>query len=268
MSFFYPSSTFEDKHEPFELQVARGLVAGHRAVTVFGYNFDVDTTEATVWPYTGKIAHPTSAVQLSVSSSSASDTAAGVGARTVLLNGLDGGYNEISETITLTGQTSVTTVRSYLRITSARVMTAGSSSGAVGDIYFGTGVVTAGVPATVYNLIKYDYNTTITAHYTIPAGYTGYVSQGLFSAGQSGGTAPVRGRLLTTGADGIRHTAAVTTVNNGVADYAFEYPLAVPEKTDIEATALGVSQNNEASAMFVIVLVQGLERPGPGVARI
>lgn len=268
MTFFYPSSTFEDKHEPFELQVSRGLIAGHRVVHVFGYNFDVDTTEATVWPYTGKITHPAAAIQMSVSSSSASDAAAGTGARTVLIQGLDTDYREISETVTLNGQTAVTTTSAFLRVNYMRVMTAGSSQSAAGDIYIGSGVVTAGVPATVYNLIKFDYNNTITAHYTIPAGYTGYVMQGLFSAGQSGGTAPVRGRLLTTDINGIRHTAAVTTVNNGVADYAFEYPVAIPEKTDVEATAVGVSQNNEASAMFIILLVEGVQMPGPGVPRV
>ena len=268
MTFFYPSSTFEDKHEPFELQVSRGLIAGHRSVHVFGYNFDVDTTEATVWPYTGKITHPAAAVQMSVSSSSASDAAADTGARTVLIQGLDTDYREISEIVTLNGQTAVTTTKSYRRINYARVLTAGSSLSAEGDIYIGTGVVTAGVPATVYNLIKYDYNNTITAHYTIPAGFTGYVMQGLFSAGQSGGSSPVRGRLLTTDLNGVRHTAAVTTVNNGVAEYAFEVPIAVPEKTDLEATAVGVSQNNEASAMFIILLVEGVQMPGPGVPRV
>lgn len=268
MTFFYPSSTFEDKHEPFELQVSRGLIAGHRAVHVFGYNFDVDTTETTVWPYTGKIPHPAAAIQMSVSSTSASDAAGGIGARTVLVRGLDANYHEISETVTLNGQTAVTTTNAFLRVNYLRVMTSGSSLSAAGDIYIGSGVVTAGVPATVYDLIKYDYNNSITAHYTIPAGYTGYVMQGLFSAGQSGGTAPVRGRLLTTDLNGIRHTAAVTTVNNGVADYAFEYPIAIPEKIDIEATAVGVSQNNEASAMFIIVLVEGSQQPAPGIPRI
>lgn len=268
MTFFYPSSTFEDKHEPFELQVSRGLIAGHRSVHVFGYNFDVDTTEASVWPYTGKIPRPTAALQMTVSSSSANDAAEGTGARTVLVMGLDASFREISETVTLNGQTAVTTTNAFIRVNYMRVMTTGSSLSAEGDIFIGTGVVTAGVPATVYDLIKYDYNNSITAHYTIPAGYTGYVMQGLFSAGQSGGSSPVRGRLLTTDLNGIRHTAAVTTVNNGVADYAFEYPVAIPEKTDIEATAVGVSQNNEASAMFIIVLVEGSQQPAPGIPRI
>jgi hypothetical protein len=82
------------------------------------------------------------------------------------------------------------------------------------------------------------------------------LSQGLFSAGQPGGSAQVVGRLLTIGTDNIRRAAAITTVNNGVADYVFEYPVAIPEKTTIEATAQGSSNNNEASSFFVLVLVK------------
>jgi len=243
------------KYEPFELQVSRGQISWHRNVTIFGYNPDVDTSRVTVWPYTGIIPVPAAALQLSVSSSSTSDTAAGTGARTVYLEGLDGNHNTVSETVTLNGQTAVTTVNSYLHINNAYVATAGSGLSAAGDIYFGTGTVTLGVPATVYDLIKFDYNQRITGSYTVPANYTAYVSQGLFSAGQPGGTAQVSGRLMTIGVDGIRRTAAITTVNNGVANYTFEYPLRVPEKTTLEATAQGSSNNNEASAMFIILLV-------------
>jgi hypothetical protein len=243
------------KYEPFELQVSRGQISWHRNVTVFGYNPDVDTSRVTVWPYTGIIPVPAAALQLSVSSSSANDTAAGTGARTVYLEGLDGNHNTVSEIVTLNGQTAVTTVNSYLHINNAYVATAGSGLSAAGDIYFGTGTVTLGVPATVYDLIKFDYNQRITGSYTVPAGYTAYVSQGLFSAGQPGGSAQVSGRLMTIGVDGIRRTAAITTVNNGVANYTFEYPLRVPEKTTLEATAQGSSNNNEASAMFIILLV-------------
>ncbi len=241
--------------EPFELQVARGQITGHRSVSVFGYNQDVDQTRVTVWPYTGILPLAPSAIQLKVSSSSANDNSSGTGARTVFLAGLDANYREISETVTLNGQTAVLTSKSYLHINNAYVATAGSGLSAAGDIYFGDGVVTAGVPATVYDLIKFDYNSRITGSYTIPAGYTGYVSQGLFSAGQPGGSAQVSGRLMTIGPDGIRRTIAITTVNNGTADYAFEYPVAVPEKTTLEATAQGSSNNNEASSLFVLVLV-------------
>jgi len=241
--------------EPFELQVARGQITGHRSVTVFGYNPDVDTARVTVWPGTGIIPLPAVALQMKVSSSSADDTANGTGARTVYVAGLDANHNEIEEIVTLNGQTAVLTTQSFLHINNAYVATAGSGLSAAGDIYFGTGTVTAGVPATVYDLIKFDYNQRITGSYTIPAGYTGYLSQGLFSAGQPGGSAQVSGRLMTIGVDGIRRTAAITTVNNGAADYAFEYPERIPEKTTLEATAQGSSNNNEASAMFILLLV-------------
>jgi hypothetical protein len=250
------SQTKFGKNEPFELQVSRSEIANHRNVTVFGYNADVDTTEVTVWPLPSIIAHPTAALQMKVSSTNANDTSAGTGARTIVIQGLDANYAEITDTVTLNGQTEVLTSKSFLRVNYAYVATAGSTNSAAGDIYIGTGTVTSGVPATVYNIIKYDFNNTVTGHYTIPAGYTGYLSQGLFSAGQASGSTQVRGRLLTAGTDGIRRTAAVTTVNNGVADYVFEYPLRIEEKTDVEATGVGSANNNGVSCMFIILLVK------------
>jgi len=268
MAFFYPSITEDQRTEPFELQVSRGLVQGHRAITVFGYNPDVDTAEVTVWPHTGSLVHPTTAVTVKVSSASADDTSNGIGARTVTINGLDNNYDEISETVTLNGQTAVVTTKLFIRINYAFVASTGTSISALGDIFFGNGTVTAGVPDTVYNIIKFDYNNTVSGHYTIPAGHTGYLMQGNFSAGQSGGSAAVRGRLLTTDATGVRRTAAVVTVNNGAIEYPFEYPIAIPEKTDIEATALGTSTNNQASILYVLVLVKGSTAPSPGTPRI
>jgi len=243
-------------YEPFELQVSRGQIQGHRNVTVFGFNPDVDQTQVSVWPLPSLITFPASAIQMTVSSTSANDTGNGTGARTVVVQGLDANYNEVTETVTLNGQTAVTMTASLLRVNYAYVVTAGSGSSAAGSIYIGTGVVTAGVPATIYDIIKLDYNVTTTGSYTIPAGYTGYVSQGLFSTGQPSGTTQVEGRLLLRGTNNIRMTEAITTLNNGVANYVFEYPLAVPEKTTIEATAIASANNNAVSSMFIILLVQ------------
>jgi hypothetical protein len=264
MSTFYPSISAERRHEDFTVQVARGQIPGHRNVTVFGFNPDVDTTEVSIWPHTGIISRPASAVNMKVSSSSANDTAAGSGARTVVIQGLDASFNEVTETVTLNGQTAVTMSTAMVRINYAYVATAGSSLSAEGDIYIGTGTVTSGVPATVYNLIKLNYNNTVTGHYTVPAGHTAYIVQGLFSSGQAGGTNQVQGRLLTCGESGIRNTAAVTTLNNGVANYTFEYPVAVPEKTDIEATAIGSSSNNGCSSLFILLLIKGPTAGAPG----
>lgn len=250
------SITQNGRFEPWELQVSRGQITNHTSVIVFGYNGDVDTAVETVWPYGGILPFPSAALQMSVSSDSANDTSAGTGARTIYISGLDANHNTVSETVTMNGQTAVLTANSYLHINECYVATAGSLDSAAGSIYIGTGVVTAGVPATVYDLIQYDYNKRVTGSYTIPAGYTGYVSQGLFSSGQSGGSNPVTGRLMTRGTNDIRLTAAIVTLNNGAADYVFEYPIVVPEKTTIEAQAVGSAANNQCSSMFIIVLIK------------
>lgn len=256
MATIISSITRQGTFEPFELQVARGQIQGHRNVTVFGFNPDVDTTQVSVWPLPSLITFPSSAIQMTVSSSSANDTSAGTGARTIVVQGLDADYNEVTETVTLNGQTAVTMTASLLRVNYAYVATAGSANSAAGDIYIGTGLVTAGVPATVYDIIKLDYNNTTTGSYTVPASYTAYMSQGLFSTGQATGSTKVEGRLLTRGTNNIRMTAAITTINNGVANYVFEYPLAIPEKTTVEATAIGGANNNAVSSMFIFVLIK------------
>lgn len=242
--------------EPFNLQVARGQIAQHQSVVVFGYNSDVDTSIETVWPYGGILTFPSAALQMKVSSDSANDTAAGTGARTVYIEGLDVNHAVISETVTLNGQTAVLTTQSFLHVNNFYVATAGSGKSAAGSIYIGTGTVTAGVPATVYDVILLDYNARITGSYTVPAGYTAYLEQGLFSAGQVSGSNAVTGRLVTRGEDDIRRTAAIVTLNNGAADYSFEYPVSIPEKTTIEAQAVGAAVNNACSSMFILVLVK------------
>jgi hypothetical protein len=250
------SITQNGRFEPFELQVARGQITFHQSLTIFGYNDDVDTSPETIWPQGGILPYLASATVLSVSSDSANDASGGTGARTVRIEGLDGNHNTITETVTLNGLTAVSTVNQYLHINGLYVATAGSLNGAAGNIYFGTGTVTLGIPANIYDVIKFDYNTRLTGSYTVPAGYTAYVSQGLFSSGQASGSTAVTGRLVTRGTNNIRLTAAVVTLNNGSADYVFDYPLAVPEKTTIEAQAFGTSSNNACSSMFILVLVK------------
>lgn len=263
----YPRSISQNNtSELFELQVARGQIPGHQSIVVFGYNPDVDQTMETVWPHGGLLSFPSAALQMSVSSDNADDTSNGTGARSIYIQGLNASHEIISETVSLSGLTAVTTTNSYLHINQCYVATSGSGDGAAGSIYIGTGALTLGVPATVYDVIQYDYNTRLTGSYTIPAGYTGYVSQGLFSTGQASGSGPVTGRLMTRGTDDIRRTAAVVTLNNGAADYTFEYPLSVPQMTTIEAQAVGTGNNNACSSMFIIVLIaNGYENPPFGV---
>lgn len=258
MSTTISSITRQGAFEPFGLQVSRGQIQGHSNVIVFGYNADVDTSEESVWPDGGLVPHPAAASVLKISSSDTNDDGdpVGTGARTVYIEGLDGDYNVVSETVTLNGQTEVNTTNSYLYVNQFYVLTVGSGGSNAGVIYAGTGTVTAGVPAVVYDLIAVGYNNRPTAHYCVPAGYTGYMVEGQFSAGQASGSTAVTGFLKQHGPDGILRVGAVSTVNNGTAEYVFDPPYVIPEKNCVGASAIGASNNNAVSAFFNIILIK------------
>lgn len=243
------------KYEPFELQVARGQITMHSSVYKFGYSAVIDGTSYPVWNLAANRVYLTTAATMTVSSSSANDTSAGTGARTVLLEGLDQNYVPISETVTLNGQTAVTSTKSYLRVTGITVLTMGSNGGNAGTLYAGTGTVTAGVPAVVHELVPIGFNKESSGVYTVPAGYTAYFHQGGLS-GQDNGAGYVRGRLVVSNQGSPFITSAVTVFSTGQVGYTFNYPIAIPEKSDIEAKAISSSGTNVITSYFGILLVK------------
>jgi hypothetical protein len=256
MSTTISSITRQGAYEPFGLQVARGQIQGHSDVIVFGYNPDLDQTEESVWPNGGMVPHPTVASALKISSTSANDTALGTGARTVYIGGLDGNYNVVGETVILDGQTEVLTTNSYLYVNEFYVLTVGTGEKNAGAINAGTGTVTAGVPAVLYDEIAVGYNNRTTAHYCVPAGYTGFMTVGSTQTGQASGSTSVTVFLKTHGPDGILRVSAVTTLNNGSAQFDFDPPLRIPEKHCVGATAIGSANNNSVSTFFNIILIK------------
>jgi hypothetical protein len=116
----------------------------------------IGTTELNIYPVAQAIKWAAvfdAAYALDFSSSSASDAAAGTGARTVEIYGLDKDWNPQQETITLNGQTKGTGTATWRRVFGAFVQTTGSGGVNAGDIYLyktGTGgTITAGVPGTL-----------------------------------------------------------------------------------------------------------------------
>lgn len=244
------------RSEPFELQVAREQIAGHSSIHVFGYNPDVDAAEETVWEINGLLGHPASPTVMTVSSSSASDTAAGTGARTVYIKGINGTGGYVSETVTLNGQTAVNTVYSYDALESVVVMSVGSGGVNAGIIYVGTGTVTAGVPAVPYSAIGIGDNNALVGHWTCPAGYIGYLVYGKISTGTATANQYLIGRLKKRGQDGIIRVAAITTLSSGESVYPFNHPIKILPGECITATAQGSGSNSNAvSSYFEIVLI-------------
>lgn len=107
---------------------------GH--INLFGYNPSASTTAQTVWAVgSGTYAQLTSGAALEAVSGSANDAAAGTGARTIRVQGLDASYLPFAETVTLNGTTPVALANtSAIAINSVEVLTAGSGLTNAGDI--------------------------------------------------------------------------------------------------------------------------------------
>lgn len=257
----YSSVTRVGAYEPFELQVARGQIAGHSSFFRFGYANAIGTTPQTLTSCVtagNTYVYPTSATVMKVSSSSANDTAAGTGVRTMLVVGLDSSYNQISETVTLNGQTAVNTTNSYLRILYTEILTVGSGAAQAGTIYVGTGTVTAGVPATIYWQSDTTYNNWSFAGYTVPAGYTAYVTSYTITT-QSGAanlnvSAALVEREYTTGVAEIQSTMRL--VAGGTFDRHFDFAYVIEEKNDFELRAWAPSGTVNVTGEVQFVLIK------------
>lgn len=96
---------------------------------------------------------PSSSGTFYLASTSANDTSAGTGARTIFIRGLletsTGVYEEGSETVTLNGQTSVaTSLSTWFRVNLLFMLSSGSTNQNQGEIYCAdTDTFTAGIPA-------------------------------------------------------------------------------------------------------------------------
>jgi len=241
--------------EPWDLQVGRGQIPFHQYVFQFGQAATV-TTNQSVWAGSGAYAFPASATVMKISSGNANDTSAGTGARTVRIVGLDANYNVISEVVSLNGQTAVNTTNSYLRINDFYVLTCGSGNTAAGIIYAGTGVVTTGVPATIYSAMPVAYNAQTQAIYTVPAGYTAYVSSYTFSSNNGTANTTCSGFLYVYQfGNNFPTIEASARFNGGNAfDRHFDYPLAFVEKTDLDMHVTSSNSGQMTGEMHILLI--------------
>ena len=244
--------------EPYELQVSKGQVAGATALYKFGYNSDINGTEETVWSQGGDVVWPAAAFTAFISSSSTADTSAGTGAQTVTIEGLDENYATQSVTVDMNGQTQVQVgdASGWIRINRAFVVTAGSGGTAAGTVYIAATGVSSGVPTgTIYASIT-DGNQTQMAVYTVPASHTLYLDDLIFTAAISlaNNYATVKLNTRDFGSNVFR-TKFINVLQSNELVIDFEFPLAIPEKTDIECRAVTSNTNNQVGASFQGVLI-------------
>ena len=214
------------RNEPFELQVSRGQITGHIPVTLFGFSTNVGSTAlGPLWEGLtlsgGAYTYPSSAAQLVLVSSSASDTSA----LSIQINGLGAGFVPLTEVIAINGTSNVTTVNSFLRI---------NEMICTNDLNVGT--VTAKIGGTTYAQINPGIGQTQMSIYTVPNGYTFFLSY-LQADGSIGFTSSAYLKMaeynkfnLTGG--NTTFTGQVTYVQSY--NQPFTYPIAHPGGTDIQ----------------------------------
>ena len=179
-----------------------GRIGGHSRVAQYGHT---PTAAAGTDVWEGASAYPfqAAATKLEILSASASDTAAGTGARTFTIVGLDANFNVISEVITLAGVTPVQTVNSYLRVNGLTIASAGSGNTNAGDVTLR--VTGAGASQAI---ARAGYGYAKQAIYTVPAGFTLLITDLLLEAG---GFAANQG--ITFSFTRIGPTGLITTTN-------------------------------------------------------
>jgi hypothetical protein len=227
---------------------AEGKYQGRSIVNKFGTNSDLDTATVPedIWEvggtYTG---FPTSTLEtVEVLSSSANDAAAGTGARTLRITGLDGDYNVQSETVTLNGTTPVSTVNTFRRVHTATVLTAGS-----GGVNAGTLTVRhTTTEANVFLSISIGRNQSNCSAYTVPAGYTAYMRAlhcSIRGTGQAGTPVAVEGNIWVRPFGGVFRSRRPFVVNSNYRLYDSIYGgLVLTEKTDVVLRITSTSADN------------------------
>ena len=237
------------------IDLSEGLILGSTNIHKFGRNPSVGGIPETIWEQGGIYTYLTAASTVYVYGADVEDGAAGTGARTVTVQGLDANYNAIEETLTVDGAVST---KSFLRVFRAFVASAGSLQTNKGDVLISTaanggGTVLAKI-STVGTGTVYGQGQTNLALYTIPAGKTGYLKN--WNVGVGGYNDSVTANLYTReiGNGLIFRTRDVMDVPGGLHQRIYEVPFRLPEKTDIEVRAIASAGTN-ISSTFDLILV-------------
>lgn len=172
------STTF---NRDYNLEVRRGNVPGVSVFNVIGHKYALDTTEVVIAELDStddidqSALHATPAT-VTISSSSANDTSAGSGVRTVHIFGLGSDGLVQFENVTMNGQTAVTTSNTWKNVNGMIALTWGGTTWNEGTIYAGTGTVTSGKPAVIAYSIGFDSarskggNKGLGCYYCVPTG--------------------------------------------------------------------------------------------------
>jgi len=166
------------KNKDWFLEVEQGNVPGWSHVRKFGKIFGLTTTLTPI-TLVGVYQMPTTAQSLEVISSSANDTSAGTGARTIVIEGLDANFAIQTTTVTMNGVAAVAVSGTWTRIFRMYALTSGTYATATASSHDGTITLRNSGGGVSWAQLALDsgfgLGQTLIGCYTIPSGYTAYV---------------------------------------------------------------------------------------------
>lgn len=206
---------------------------GHATGLGTGTMYDLYENAAAVplYPYLA------AASLLQISSTSANDTAAGTGARSVFITGLDLNYNPISETLVTNGVSNVVTVNSYLRVNNAFV----TSSGTFATTNLGDITLQKSGGGNILGIIRANVGRLGSAVFTVPNGFTTILNS--LSGSVLGALANVAQVGRADNSNGAMNTGAIFNLSGtGSFEEAIPGNVILPQKTDITFRVTSVGQ--------------------------
>ena len=242
----------------FNFEASKGNIPNHSIVLIGGYNGDIDTgTQEDLWSPGGTLVPLTTARLIDFTSTNAGDDAAGAGARTMLVLGLDSNGDQIQDVVTFTAGAATTNL-TFIWVQTLVILTAGSNEANLGDI---TGV--AQVDATNQIGMPSGLSLSQNSQYKVPTGHTLYLFNIEFSAAKTsgGGTAVIefRGQARNAAPNSPWVTFVSRKLDTAVIDQLIvEQPVqpAVQAGGFYKLVATTDSNNTEARARTYAILVK------------
>jgi len=193
----------------YNLDVLEGKVAGHSMVSIRGHDDSVPSGGpfglspefgGNSYVFDQSAISATPAVVGVASTDNVDDIAAGAGALTVRVTGLDASGDAQTNDVTMTGTTAANTASTFSAVFEVLVLTTGAGNANVGTIWVGTGTFTAGVPAVRMLSMEIGYNRSTSAYYVVPNAKTLYLRSLMASVSTTQKDVEV---VIKTSADGI-----------------------------------------------------------------
>lgn len=238
-------------------------LSGGSARPLQGFGFRVSISNVVngddVWPGTATTLPipPDAGEQMTVVSTSASDTAAGTGVRTIMIHYLDASGNPQTETITTNGVTGVNTVAVNIRfVQDIHALTVGSNGLAVGTVT----IATTGTPTNIYTQIQPGTNRSLSTARMVPLGKVLVIRSFSASGGAAAGGKSADIRLRITSHHGLLLARVFQFQDNFLAFNSgtfrtYDPPIIVPAFTIVKCTAYATAAGSDVQSSWNGVLI-------------